>query len=349
MAAGTVADLDAVSVFFGPSAYLQFRRTFFHSLPAAILIAIVCAALVLLLARGKDSSGSGTAADSASRTGANSTRNASRISESLALVLAATLAASTLHLALDLCQSQGIELFWPFSTRRFFLDWLAPLDLWILAILLAGIFLPRLAALVSDEIGAKSKSPRGRVGASLALAAILLFVSVRAILHDNAIVALDSRIYRGEVPHRVAALPDPRSPFRWTGIVETQSALHEATLNLAAPASFDSDSAFTSFKPQPSPALDAAQNTPVARLFLSATRFPKASIEQTPSGFHVALRPFPFTSSTPPLNSESFSSLSANFGRPIVALIDTTPSAQILDSRLTWLAAVALDVTDAPR
>src|SRR6267143_1522201 len=77
----------------------------------------------------------------------------------------AALAAAVLHLLMDLCQSTGVELFWPFSARRFALDWVAPLDLWILGILLAGILLPALSGLVTEEIGAKSKGPRGEVGA----------------------------------------------------------------------------------------------------------------------------------------------------------------------------------------
>src|SRR5262249_16350555 len=39
--AGTIADADLLSTSFGPSAYLSFDRTYFHSLPAALVFALV--------------------------------------------------------------------------------------------------------------------------------------------------------------------------------------------------------------------------------------------------------------------------------------------------------------------
>src|SRR5882672_10242096 len=178
--AGTIADLDSLSKLAGPSAFLTFYRTYFHSLLAALLFSLLVA-----------------------------------------------LPAALVHLLMDVCQSAGVELFWPFSTRRFALDWVAPLDLWILGILLAGILLPALGGLVTEEIGAKSKGPRGKVGASLALATIILYFVLRFVIHGNALTAMESRTYRGESPRKAAAFPESASPFRWHGIVETESALHD--------------------------------------------------------------------------------------------------------------------------
>src|SRR5712692_2329621 len=123
-------------------------------------------------------------------------------------------------------------------------------------ILLAGILLPMLSRLVTEEIGAKSKGPRGKVGASLALGVMFLYIVLRFVLHGNALAALESRTYRGESPRKTAAFPESGSPFRWHGIVETASALHDVEIEVGPAASFDPDSAITSFKPQPSPALD---------------------------------------------------------------------------------------------
>ena len=79
-----------------------------------------------------------------------------------------------LHLSMDLCQSEGILLFWPIGSRRISADWLPRLDPIILALLIVAIFLPELLRLVSAEIGAKEKRSRGQVGASVALS--LMFV-----------------------------------------------------------------------------------------------------------------------------------------------------------------------------
>ena len=298
--AGTVADIDSLSKFAGPSAFLTFYRTYCHSLLAALLFSLLVT-LPFLLRR--------------------SAPTEKQISP-LHLFIAA-LAASVLHLLIDLCQSAGVELFWPFSTRRFALDWVAPLDLWILGILLAGIFLPALSGLVTEEIGAKSKGPRGKVGASLALATTMLYFVLRFVLHANALTTIESRTYRGESPRKAAAFPESASPFRWHGIVETESALHDFEMEVGPATSFEPDAAVTSYKPEPSPALDAARDSAVARRFLQVARFPKATVEKTPDGFHIILRAFPY-------------SRDVSSGLRAHAQIDTDSSGKILSQEFAW-------------
>jgi inner membrane protein len=298
--AGTIADLDSLSKFAGPSAFLSFYRTYCHSLLAALLFSLLVTLPFLLRRSGPTE----------------------KPTSPLPVFIAA-LAASILHLLMDLSQNTGIELFWPFSTRRFALDWLAHFDLWILGILLAGTLLPALSGLVTEEIGAKSKGPRGKVGASLALATMILYIVLRFVLHGNALAAAESRTYRGESPRKVAAFAESGSPFRWHGIVETERALHDLEIGFGPGDSLAPDSAITSYKPEPSPALDAARDTAVARRFLQVARFPKASVEKTPEGFHIILRDFPYT---PDVGS----------GLRVHALIDTDPSGKILSQEMGW-------------
>jgi membrane-bound metal-dependent hydrolase YbcI (DUF457 family) len=298
--AGTIADIDWLSKFAGPSAFLTFYRTYCHSLVAALLLSLLVTLPFLLRRRGPTEQ-----------------------QTSLLPLFLAALAAAALHLFMDVCQSAGIELLWPLSVRRFSLDWVAHTDLWILAILLAGILLPALSKLVSEEIGAKSKGPRGRVGASLALAALILYFIFRFVLHGNALAAMESRTYRGELPRKTAAFAESGSPFRWHGIVETERALHDVEVDVGPAASFDPDAAITSYKPEPSPALDAARDTLVARRFLQVARFPKATIEKTPDGFRVVLRAFPY-------------SRDASSGLRVYAVFDTDSSGRVLSQRLAW-------------
>ncbi len=300
LVAGTIADVDALSKFAGPSAFLTFHRTYCHSLLAALLFSLLVTLPFLLRKR---------------------TANENPLPP-IPIFLAA-LSAAVLHPLMDLCQSTGVELFWPFSPRRFALDWLPQLDLWILGILLAGILLPVLSGLVTEEIGAKSKGPRGKVGASLAFATLILYIVLRFVLHGNAAAALESRTYRGESARQVAAFAESGSPFRWHGIVETASALHDVEVEVGPAASFDPDSAITSFKPQPSPALDAARDTVVARRFFQVARFLKATVEKTPDGFHIILRAFPY-------NRDASSSLRVH------AEIETDPHGRILSQQLAW-------------
>jgi membrane-bound metal-dependent hydrolase YbcI (DUF457 family) len=300
LAAGTIADIDMLSKFAGPSAFLTFYRTCFHSLLAALLFSLLITLPFLLRkCEPKDEQPSPLP------------------------IFLAVFAASILHLLLDLCQSTGVELLWPFSSRRFALDWLPNVDFWILGILLAGILLPALSRLVTEEIGAKAKGPRGKVGASLALACILLYIVLRFVLHGNALAALESRTYHGESPRKAAAFPESSSPFRWQGIVETASALHDVEIEVGPGASFDPDSAITSYKPESSPALDAARDTPAARRFLQVARFPKATVEKTPDGFHITLRAFPYNRD-------------ASSGWRVNAIIDTDPGSKILSQELAW-------------
>jgi membrane-bound metal-dependent hydrolase YbcI (DUF457 family) len=300
LVAGTVADIDLLSAYFGPYAFLALYRTFCHSLLAALLLSLLVTLPFILRRRGSTEE-----------------------QVSPLLVFFAALAAAVFHLLMDISQSTGVELLWPLSSRRFALDWVARSDLWILAILLAGILLPALSKLVTEEIGAKSKGPRGKVGASLALAAVILYFVLRAVLHANALAAMESRTYRGELPRRAAAFAESGSPFRWQGIIETERALHDVEVDLAPGASFDPDAAITSYKPEPSPALDAARDTAAARRFLQSARFPKATIEKTPSGFHVLLRAFPYMRA-------------ASSGWRVEAVVDTDPSGNVLSQELAW-------------
>jgi inner membrane protein len=297
--AGTIADLDVLSAYFGPSAFLTFHRTYFHSVLAALLLALLISLVF------------------------HSFKHPPTQNQIPLGTIFAPAAAALLHLLMDLCQSAGIELLWPFSPRRFSLDWLAHLDLWILAILLVGLLLPLLSGLVTEEIGAKSKGPKGKVGASLALAVLILYISARAVLHSSAIAVLESRTYHGEPPRRTAAFAESASPFRWHGIIETESALHDVEVEVGPGASFDPETAITSYKPEPSPALEAARNAPVAHLFLQTARFPKASVEKTTLGFHIILHTFPYNRD-------------ASSGWRVEALIDIDPTGKILSQELVW-------------
>lgn len=299
--AGMVADVDLLSTYLGPSSYLAFHRTSFHSIVAALAFTVL-ATLPFVLGKPE---GPG-----------NKTPKAA--------IFSGALSAALVHLGLDTCQTTGVELLWPFSSRRFALDWLPPLDLWILGILLAGILLPLLSGLVTEEIGARRQGPRGRLGATLALLALTLYLALRLVLHGDAIAALESRTYLGEMPHKVAAFAESSSPLRWHGIVETERALHDLEVPVGPGADLDPSSAITVYKPEPSPGLDAARKSVIGRRFLEVARFPKATVEQTRDGFHIILRAFPYTHD-------------AGSGLRVQALIDTDPSGKILSEELAWV------------
>ncbi len=200
--AGTIADVDWLSSYFGPSAFLTWHSTYTHSILAALLISILVLAIpVLALFRGPVGIALTGAEAEAVRETPNARRNLTlRIFFMAAFV--APLCAALLHIAMDACQSDGVMLLWPFSSRRFAMDWLPGIDPWILTILIAAIAIPELLRLVGSEIGAKTKKPRGQTGAIVGLALVFLYVGARATLHSNVLALLGSRTFHGEIARR---------------------------------------------------------------------------------------------------------------------------------------------------
>jgi membrane-bound metal-dependent hydrolase YbcI (DUF457 family) len=299
--AGTLADLDALSALFGPSAYLDWHRTLMHSIVSSAVTDLILG-VVYLLIRHKDTP--------------------AKIST--AAFLSAVVLSGFLHLAMDACQSAGIMPFWPFGAYRIAADWLAGVDPWIIAILLATLLLPELSRLVSDEIGAKSKGSRGRAGAILGLTLVTVYVGVRANYHANALATIQARTYRGESPRRSSAYPESVSIFTWQAIVETDHALRELTVDATPGASFDPENGTTLFKPEPSPVLDSAQNAEAARKFLRIASFPKASIEKTPEGYAVQIRDLCFAAS-------------GQTRHEVVAVIQTDSNGKVRRDELEWV------------
>jgi len=262
--AGTIADLDLLSIFFGPSVYFVARRTYTHSILGTICLILLAILFIRLL--GKEQS------------------------DKIRRLMLPLFLAATFHVALDVLQSQGVALLWPVRAGRFALDWLPPIDPWILFLLLAGLLFPELLRLVSSEIGAKNKAPRGRNGAIVALSLIVLYVVGRALLHSGSVAALEPHSYHGESARRVGAFPDSFSIFTWHGLIETQSRMCVAEVPAGPGKSFDPESAECVNKPESSPELEAAQNSPVAQEYLRAVPFPRASVAKTEDGYEVVIR-----------------------------------------------------------
>ena len=260
--AGIVPDVDWFTASLGPADYLQWHRGPTHSL---IFIAVLALAafLFLHLARSNVWDGFSTPAIAA---------------------------VALLHLFLDVCQSDGVALLWPFSSRRFALDLLPGIEPWLLTVLIAAVLLPELFRLISDEIGARGKRPRGRIGAIVGLTLAALYIGLRALLHANTVAALEAHTIAGETPRRAAAFPDSTSPFHWHGVVETQS-----TLNLIVMRSMGGEVSYASgvttlHKPEPSATLTAAQNSPAAVVFVRFARFPKATVQAETEGYSVEIQ-----------------------------------------------------------
>jgi inner membrane protein len=201
------------------------------------------------------------------------------------------------HLLLDWTNAYGIRLLLPFSSQWLRLDLNDIVDLWIWAVLLLAWLAPLLAKLVSSEIGAQSGSGRGL--AIFALSFLLIYDCGRALSHQRAIEILNSRVYQGGAPIRVAAFPSSAvNPFAWNGWVERPEFAMHFQMNLLD--SFDPTSGLVVYKPGPSPAIEAARHTSAVEVFLKFAQFPiwqVVPVAEPEGAQYVEVRDwrFPFT------------------------------------------------------
>jgi len=303
LVSGLAADLDWISYAWGAPGFLVWHRTASHSLLGTAAIAAGVAAGFSILGRQR--------------------RNASRPMRFLP-ALAVCAAGAGIHLLLDLTNSYGVKLLWPFSGRWFAWDLSEAVDPGLLLILLAGLLLPGLLNLITEEIGARAKRRPGERGAIIALALVALYIGGRAVLHARAGVLLGSHIYREEEPIRAGAFPT-LSPLLWRGVVETETALHEVEAPLSPDAPFDPRTARSRFKPEYSQALEQAIGSDAARAFLAFARFPLARVEPAGDGWEVRIRDLRFVPESGTPNSTA-----------IVAVILVNARGEITSSALEF-------------
>ena len=245
--AAAAPDIDVVTSFWGSTAYLHYPRHLTHALVMLPLMALLPVALMALVFR-------------------------KGYPWKRAYLLALIGVGS--HIAIDWTNSYGVRPFLPFSERWYSLDAFSLYDLWLWAVLLAAALLPLLARLVSSEIGARPGSGRG-----LGVFALVFFAGLglwRYLLHERAVAVLESRLYQGVAPARVAAFPNRADPWRWRGLIETPGFYSLHTLDLRE--EFDPSAGRVFFRTEPSPAeaaaWEAARRTQAFEVFLQFARYP---------------------------------------------------------------------------
>lgn len=273
--AGIAPDLDYAAYIGGASVFLRLHRSLLHSLIGAFITACVIAGAFCYLDRKQPAK-----------------NPAARLQGKAALAVCAIGVA--LHLALDLLSGVGVNLFWPFHSHWYGIPLVENLDPWILFLLIAGILLPALFALVSEEIGERKKGPRGIAAAVITLLLLAAYFGARANFRGTAENLLLSREYHGREPDGATAFPASASPFEWRGVVATDNTIEAVEVPLEPGAEFDSDRSLTYFKPDDSPALEAGERTAAARRFLAYAQFPLASVEHTDEGYRFELRDLRF-------------------------------------------------------
>ncbi len=300
MLAANAPDIDIVTLAGGSLNYLHYHRHLTHSILAMPVMALLPVIFVRALGR--------------------------RPIQWLAAFFIALIAVAS-HLLLDLTNIYGIRLFLPFSPQWLRLDLTSVVDLWIWGVLILGVVGPLIARLVGSEItsGAARNRHHGRGFAVFGLAFLLFYNCGRNVLHGRAMAQLDSRIYQGSAPIRVAALPDAANPLKWRGLVETGDFYAVEEMNLAA--DFDPTRAAIFHKPEPDPALDAARRTATFEEFLRFSQFPFWRVSPV----------------SEPENGKLVEVLDLRFGTPLApgfmagALLNG--KLQVIETRFQWGAA----------
>jgi inner membrane protein len=262
MLSANVPDVDVVSALGGSVTYLEWHRGITHSILMIPVMALLPVLFICALGR--------------------STRQW-RAAQALAMLGVAS------HLAIDWTNSYAVRLLLPFSRNWFHGDLNFVFDVWIWAVLFIAVAAPWVSGLVSAEIGGRRGS--GQAMAIFALSFFLIYDFSRYLLHERAVAVLDSRLYDGSIPARVAAFPGPVNPMRWTGWVEGVQSSARYELDLAN--NFDPDSGTKYFRPEPSPAQAAALRTRPFQVLANFSLYPLWNF--TPSaeaegGMRVELR-----------------------------------------------------------
>jgi inner membrane protein len=183
------------------------------------------------------------------------------------------------HILLDFTNNYGVRPFWPFSEKWYSWDIVFIVEPVMLALLILGLIVPSLFGMIDQEIGARSRGPRGQVGATLALVGIILLWCLRDYEHRRAVSALEARTYNGADPLRVSAYPKWTDPFHWEGVVETPAFFALAPVESLGPEVDPEGRLEIRYKPEETPVTLAAKNSYVGRVFLDWAQYPITETE----------------------------------------------------------------------
>lgn len=276
--ASVAPDLDFWSYFGGASAFLRLHRAMLHSLVGGTCVACVTAAVFLAIDR---------------RRGLPAKPGAKPPLRFLPALIAALVGVAA-NIVLGIASGVGVDLLWPFEAQRYAWHVLANLDVFVLIVLLAGLLIPELLRLVSEEIGERKKKVRGRTAAILALAAFAAYAGARAVLHSRAVDVLMSSVYQGRTPLSAGAFPSSSSPLEWRGVAVTDTTIEEIEVSLWPGAQFDPERSLTQFKPQDSAAVRAGEAAADTLVYLKYARFPLATLTQREDGYRFEVHDLQF-------------------------------------------------------
>ncbi|MFZ0663505.1 MAG: metal-dependent hydrolase [Acidobacteriaceae bacterium] len=251
--AAEAPDLDVFWNLRGPVAGFQHHRGITHTFIAAPVIALITVGVVWLIHRMR--------------------KKPPAIEPRWALLWLFSLVAALSHLLLDYTNNYGLRPFFPFNPHWYARSIVFIFDPVIFLALLASFFMPWIFGLADREIGARRTHFRGRGWSIAALVFIVLWWSLRNAEHAHAIELVRNGDYVSGPITRIDAEPSMLNPFAWRVIAETQDYYRIIEVNTSRD-EVAADSAATVYKPEVTPAVAAAKQSYLGRVYLDWSQFP---------------------------------------------------------------------------
>jgi len=185
------------------------------------------------------------------------------------------------HILLDFTNNYGVRPFWPFYSKWYSWDIVFIIEPLLWAALILGLVVPSLFGLIQDEIttSGKRRQFRGRPAAIAALLCMVALWGARDFEHRRAIGLLKNFLYDGAPPLRASAYPYPFSPFQWHGVVETKDDFRLLPVDSLAGEVDPQGTGRTRYKPEETPAAQAAKKSYLGRVFLGWAQYPIVETE----------------------------------------------------------------------
>jgi inner membrane protein len=291
--ASNAPDIDIVTTAGGAIRYLEWHRGPTHGVFGIVGLGLATAALVSAGVWAMDARTQARRGGPAGPPDRRAGLQAGPYLPFLKLALVSMLGV-VFHILMDLPTSYGTRPLSPFSWTWYTTDWVPIVDIYLLVILVAGLWIGR-------------KTPAR--SATRALILMVAFYALRATTHHLAIARapevfgravparcadavpagaiLDSWPERDHRPPRdrqaeqclveVAAFPDVLSPFRWRLLAQLSDSYEVRQVDLLVPGEPGAARVSTRYPNQWTPAVvTAASSSDVARVFLGFSRFPSA-------------------------------------------------------------------------
>ena len=259
--AAEAPDLDIFWGFRGPLVAFERHRGITHTFIAAPAVALVTTAVIWLIHKWS------------TRRGARKPPKPGLPPPRWGLIFLFALIADLSHLLLDYTNNYGLRPFFPFNPRWYERSIVFIVDPFLLLALVGALFMPWIFGLADREIGARRPLFRGRPWSIAALVFIVLWWSLRNAEKGHAIELMQNSGVVADPITRIDAEPYPFNPFTWHVVAETKDYYQTARVRTRSN-DVQSDPADKAYKPPVTPAVAAAKQSWLGRVYLDWSEFP---------------------------------------------------------------------------